>query len=77
MTWAQRWCGLRYGHDRVLAYVPSPVAGVPPRMVLRCTSCQHDTPGLAPASTPPVLRYAGDPARHAVVRCRLVVRKSA
>lgn len=77
MTWRQRWCGLRFGHDRVLAYVPSPVPGQRTRMVLRCTSCQHETLGLSPASTPPRLRYAGDPRRHAGVSCRLVMRKSA
>ncbi len=75
LTWRQRWCGLRRGHDRVLAFVPSAVAAGRPRMVLRCTSCQHETPGVAPASRPPIVTHPGDPRRHAVVSCRLVLRK--
>jgi len=70
MTWRQRWCGLWCGHDRVLTFVPG-------RVFLHCTSCQHDTPGLSPASRPPVVRYAGDARRHVVASCRLVLRKSA
>ena len=76
MTWRQRWCGLRCGHDRVLAFVPRD-HGLPSRMVLRCTSCQHDTPGLQPASRPPVVTQDGDARRHVLVSCRVVVRKSA
>lgn len=33
----QLWCGLR-GHDQVLEYGVS-------RVFLRCTSCDHETPG--------------------------------
>lgn len=77
MTWRQRWCGLRHGHDRVLAFVESAVAGVPPLMVLRCTSCRHEGPGLRPLPRPPVVTFAGDARRHALVPCRLVARKSA
>lgn len=51
MTWRQRWCGLRYGHDRVLAFAASG-HGLPPRLFLRCTSCDHESPGLEPAPQP-------------------------
>lgn len=76
-TWRQRWCALRHGHDRVLAFVPSAITGQPARAVLRCTSCQHETPGLTPAGRPPIVTHAGDPRRHTLVPCRLVRRKSA
>lgn len=76
MTWRQRWCGLRHGHDRVLAFVPREDP-LPPVMVLRCVSCEYDSPGLAPAPRPPLPTQDGDPRRHDVAPCRLVMRKSA
>lgn len=42
MTWRQRWCRLRHGHDLVLAY-----AGTV--MLLRCTSCGFESPGMQTA----------------------------
>lgn len=75
MTWRQYWCWLRAGHDRVLAFVAQ--EGGLPRMVLRCTSCQHETSGVSPAPRPPVPRYAGDARRHALRPHRLVTRRRA
>lgn len=69
MTWRQRWCGLRHGHDRVLTFEGR-------RMFLKCTSCRHETPGLEIGGRPRV-RYAGDPRRHVARPHRLVVRQSA
>lgn len=77
MTWRQRWCGLRRGHDRVLAFHEPVFDGDRPPMVMRCTSCQHETPGVSPAPRPPIQRYAGDARRHALRPHRLVTRKHA
>lgn len=68
MTIRQFFCGLR-GHDRTLHFKNRP-GRWPCTVVLRCDSCEHETPGLAPL--PPAYRqtYSGDPRRH-----RLSMRK--
>ena len=51
-------CGL-HGHDAVLHFEGN-------RVMMRCTSCGHDTPvGRSPVRVPG-LRYAGDARRHAL-----------
>jgi hypothetical protein len=58
-------CSL-HGHDNLLHFDQN-------RMVLRCSSCGHETPGWAIANTPPRLRFHGDPDRQMLrVRPRLV-----
>ena len=52
----QLLCGLG-GHDAVLH-----VEGK--RVMMRCTSCGHDTPGWEISSRGPRLRYEGDASRH-------------
>lgn len=52
--WRQRWCGLRHGHDAVLAFDGG-------AMLMRCTSCLYATPGLRPAPTSPRRRYDAKP----------------
>jgi NAD-dependent SIR2 family protein deacetylase len=64
----QVMCGL-HGHDSVLHFEGS-------RVMMRCTSCQHDTPGWEISGQGPRLRYAGDARRH-TLKPRLVLRKSA
>jgi hypothetical protein len=61
-------CGL-HGHDSVLHFEGR-------RVMMRCTSCQHDTPGWEVSGQGPRLRYAGDARRH-TLKPRLVLRKSA
>ncbi len=61
-------CGLQ-GHDAVLHFEGS-------RVMMRCTSCGHDTPGWEITGHGPRLRYAGDARRH-TLKPRLVLRKSA
>jgi NAD-dependent SIR2 family protein deacetylase len=68
MRIGQAVCGLR-GHDSVLHFEGS-------RVMMRCTSCQHDTPGWEISGQGPRLRYAGDARRH-TLKPRLVLRKSA
>lgn len=34
------------------------------RVMLRCTSCHHDTPGWEVSGCAPRPRFAGDPTRH-------------
>jgi hypothetical protein len=62
-------CGLQ-GHDAVLHFEGS-------RVMMRCTSCGHDTPGWEISGRGPRLRYEGDSRRHMLTRQRLVLRKSA
>ena len=62
-------CGL-HGHDAVLHFEGS-------RVMMRCTSCGHDTPGWEITGQGPRMRYAGDARRHAISKPRLVLRKSA
>lgn len=59
LTRVGQWlCGVR-GHDR-LRHVERA------RVMLRCTSCGHDSPGFAVDGPPPRPRFAGDPRRHAL-----------
>jgi hypothetical protein len=62
-------CGMR-GHDSVLHFEGS-------RVMMRCTSCGHDTPGWEVGGRGPRRRYEGDPRRHLMTAPRLVLRKSA
>jgi len=65
----QIFCGLR-GHDSVLHFEGN-------RVMMRCTSCGHDTPGWEISGRGPRPRYAGDPRRHTITKPRLVLHKSA
>jgi hypothetical protein len=65
----QLFCGLR-GHDSVLHFEGS-------RVMMRCTSCGHDTPGWEISGRGPRKRYDGDARRHLLATQRLVLRKSA
>jgi len=61
-------CGF-HGHDAVLHFEGS-------RVMMRCTSCGHDSPGWEVSGKGPRLRYEGDARRH-TLKPRLVLRKSA
>jgi hypothetical protein len=61
-------CGL-HGHDAVLHFEGS-------RVMMRCTSCGHDSPGWEISGQRPRLRYEGDARRH-TLKPRLMLRKSA
>jgi hypothetical protein len=62
-------CGMR-GHDSVLHFEGR-------RVMMRCTSCGHDTPGWEINGRGPRLRYEGDARRHLLAPQRFVLRKSA
>ena len=63
-------CGL-HGHDSVLHFEGN-------RVMMRCTSCGHDTPGWEISGKGPRMRYEGDAHRHLLnAKPRLVLRKSA
>ena len=63
-------CGMR-GHDAVLHFEGK-------RVMMRCTSCGHDTPGWEVSERGPRRRFDGDRARHVLVtKPHLVRRKSA
>ncbi|CAN5541732.1 hypothetical protein BH23ACI1_BH23ACI1_21970 [soil metagenome] len=62
-------CGVR-GHDSVLHFEAN-------RVMMRCTSCGHDTPGWEITGRGPRQRFEGDKHRHALTSPRLVLRKSA
>ena len=62
-------CGLR-GHDSVLHFEGN-------RVMMRCTSCGHDTPGWEISGRGPRKRFEGDARRHLIATPRLVLRKSA
>lgn len=64
----QIFCGLR-GHDSVLHFEGK-------RVMMRCTSCGHDTPGWEISGRAPRKRFDGDARRHAL-KPQLVLRKSA
>ena len=64
----QLMCGAR-GHDAVLHYEGK-------RVMMRCTSCGHDTPGWEVNGRAPRKRFEGDARRHAM-KPKLVLRKSA
>ena len=61
-------CGLR-GHDGVLHFEGK-------RVMMRCTSCGHETPGWDVNGRAPRKRFEGDAQRHAL-KPHLVLRKSA
>ena len=65
----QLFCGLR-GHDSVLHFEGN-------RVMMRCTSCGHDSPGWEISGRSPRQRYAGDQRRHMLSPRRLVLRKTA
>jgi hypothetical protein len=70
MEWiGQMLCGVR-GHDSVLAFEGN-------RVMMRCTSCGHDTPGWEISGKGPRQRFEGDKRRHALTAPRLVLRNSA
>lgn len=56
---SQKWCGLN-GHNEVLHFEGN-------RMMMRCTTCSHDSPGWETGINRPRRRYEGD-GRHAVKR---------
>ena len=62
-------CGMR-GHDSVLHFEGN-------RVMMRCTSCGHDSPGWEITGRGPRQRYEGDKRRHRLGRQRLVLRKTA
>jgi len=61
-------CGM-HGHDAVLHFEAN-------RVMMRCTSCGHDTPGWEITGQGPRLRYEGDARRH-TLKPVFVLRKSA
>ena len=65
----QLLCGVR-GHDSVLHFEGN-------RVMMRCTSCGHDSPGWEISGRAPRKRFDGDARRHLLVPRRLVLRKSA
>lgn len=65
----QMLCGVR-GHDSVLHFEGN-------RVMMRCTSCGHDTPGWEITGRGPRRRYEGDARRHLLQTQRLVLRKTA
>lgn len=65
----QMFCGLR-GHDSVLHFEGN-------RVMMRCTSCGHDTPGWEISGRGPRKRFDGDARRHLLSTQRLVLRKTA
>src|SRR3954471_20715690 len=65
----QLLCGVR-GHDSVLHFEGN-------RVMMRCTSCGHDSPGWEITGRGPRQRYEGDRRRHVLAPQRLVLRKSA
>ena len=65
----QLLCGLR-GHDSVLHFEGN-------RVMMRCTSCGHDSPGWEISGRGPRRRFSGDHRRHVLASQRLVLRKTA
>lgn len=66
---SQAFCGLR-GHDSVLHFEGK-------RVMMRCTSCGHTSPGWEVNGRAPRRRYEGDARRHLLNTQRLVFRKTA
>jgi hypothetical protein len=65
----QLLCGL-HGHDAVLAFEEN-------RVLLRCTSCGHNSPGWnLEGENRPTLRFHGDAERHLIAR-PIMARRSA
>jgi hypothetical protein len=58
------------GHDSVLHFEGN-------RVMMRCTSCGHDSPGWEISGRGPRQRYEGDHRRHVLTPQRLVLRKTA
>jgi hypothetical protein len=69
MKLGQILCGL-HGHDAVLHFEGK-------RVMMRCTSCGHNTPGWEVSGQGPRQRFEGDARRHSITKPRLVLRKSA
>jgi hypothetical protein len=69
MRIGQFFCSMR-GHDSVLHFEGN-------RVMMRCTSCGHDSPGWEISGRGPRQRFEGDHRRHVLVPQRLVLRKSA
>jgi hypothetical protein len=66
----QLLCGFR-GHESVMHFEGK-------RLMMRCTSCGHDTPGVDISDRAPRRRFDGDARRHHMTAGpRLVLRKSA
>ena len=61
-------CGLR-GHDAVLHFASN-------KVLMRCTSCGHESPGWEVSSRAPRRRFEGDAGRHLLSTQRLVLRKT-
>ncbi|HTL43303.1 MAG TPA: hypothetical protein VL262_03120 [Vicinamibacterales bacterium] len=66
---SQALCGLR-GHDSILHFEGN-------RVMMRCTSCGHDSPGWEISGRGPRKRFEGDARRHYLKPQRLVLRKTA
>ena len=66
---SQWFCAMR-GHDSVLHFEGN-------RVMMRCTSCGHDSPGWEISGHGPRQRYEGDRRRHVLMPQRLVLRKTA
>ena len=62
-------CGMR-GHDDVLHFSTN-------KVLMRCTSCGHESPGWEINGRAPRRRFEGDARRHLLVTQRLVLRKTA
>jgi len=69
MRVGQFLCAMR-GHDSVLHFEGN-------RVMMRCTSCGHDSPGWEITGRGPRQRFEGDHRRHVLVPKRLVLRKTA
>jgi hypothetical protein len=65
----QMMCAMR-GHDSVLHFEGN-------RVMMRCTSCGHDSPGWEISGRGPRQRFEGDHRRHVLSTQRLVLRKTA
>ena len=59
----QLMCGVR-GHDAVLHFEGN-------RVMMRCTSCGHDTPGWEISGRGPRRRFEGDARRHLLAAQRV------
>ena len=68
---SQLLCGIK-GHDTLLHFEGK-------RVMMRCASCGHHTPGWETGERAPRRRYDGDARRHLLVQNRpnLVLRKTA
>lgn len=64
------WCLLHGGHDSVLHFEGK-------RVMMRCTSCGHDSPGWNTDGRGPRQKFEGDARRHVMVPQKLVFRKTA